>query len=68
MPILELKGFEIADLKRGESRTITFILTDKELVFFNNEGNYLVEPGIFKVFAGTSSVDLKQAEFELTEK
>jgi beta-glucosidase len=67
-PVLELKGFEVANLKKGESRTITFTLTDKELGFFNNEGSYLVEPGIFKVFVGSSSADLKQAEFELRDK
>ncbi|SFQ56766.1 beta-glucosidase [Flavobacterium akiainvivens] len=64
-PVKELKGFELVDLKKGESKTITFTLTDKELGFYNNNGNYLVEPGIFKVFVGTSSDDVQEVEFEL---
>lgn len=64
-PVKELKGFELVHLKKGETKTVTFTLTDKELGFFNNEGEYLVEPGIFKVFVGTSSADNQETEFEL---
>ncbi|KGO79225.1 beta-glucosidase [Flavobacterium beibuense F44-8] len=64
-PVKELKGFELVPLKKGETKTVTFTLTDKELGFFNNEGEYLVEPGIFKVFVGTSSADNQETEFEL---
>ncbi|MFL9838656.1 beta-glucosidase BglX [Flavobacterium sp. ST-75] len=64
-PVKELKGFELVPLKKGETKTVTFTLTDKELGFFNNEGEYLVESGTFKVFVGTSSVDNQETEFEL---
>ncbi|RYJ42101.1 Beta-glucosidase-like glycosyl hydrolase [Flavobacterium beibuense] len=64
-PIKELKGFELVPLKKGETKTVTFTLTDKELGFFNNEGEYLVETGIFKVFVGTSSDNVQETEFEL---
>jgi beta-glucosidase len=64
-PVKELKGFELIALKKGETKTVTFTLTDNELGFFNNEGEYLVEPGIFKVFVGTSSDNVQEAEFEL---
>ncbi|MEE1899226.1 beta-glucosidase BglX [Flavobacterium rakeshii] len=64
-PVKELKGFELVPLKKGETKTVTFTLTDKELGFFNNEGEYLVEPGTFKVFVGTSSADNQETEFEL---
>ena len=39
--------------------------TDKELGFYNNNGDYLVEPGSFKVFVGTSSENVQKTEFEL---
>ncbi|MFP9117674.1 beta-glucosidase BglX [Flavobacterium sp. RNTU_13] len=64
-PIKELKGFEMVSLKKGESKTVTFTLTDNELGFYDNNGNYIVEPGIFKVFVGTSSDDVQELEFEL---
>lgn len=64
-PVKELKGFELVPLKKGETKTVTFTLTDKELGFFNNEGEYLVEPGTFKVFVGTSSANNQETEFEL---
>ncbi|MFD2603452.1 beta-glucosidase BglX [Flavobacterium suzhouense] len=64
-PVKELKGFELISLKKGETKTVTFTLTDKELGFFNNEGEYLVEPGTFKVFVGTSSDNVQETEFEL---
>jgi beta-glucosidase len=64
-PVKELKGFEMVELKKGESKTITFTLTDKELGFYNNNGDYMVEPGTFKVFVGTSSDDVQEVEFEL---
>jgi len=64
-PVKELKGFEMVSLKKGETKTVTFTLTDAELGFYNNNGDYLVEPGTFKVFVGTSSDNLQEIEFEL---
>ncbi|WP_445452493.1 beta-glucosidase BglX [Flavobacterium sp. 25HG05S-40] len=64
-PVKELKGFELVALKKGESKTVTFNLSEKELGFYDNNGNYLVEPGQFKVFVGTNSDDVKAATFEL---
>lgn len=64
-PVKELKGFELVNFKKGESKTISFTLTDKELGFYDNDGNYLVEPGTFKIFVGTNSNDFLETEFEL---
>ncbi len=64
-PIKELKGFELVDLKIGETKTISFSLTNAELGFYDNNGNYLVEPGMFKVFVGTNSNEVLESEFEL---
>lgn len=64
-PVLELKGFELISLKKGETKTITFTLTDMELGFFNNKGDYLVESGTFKIRVGGSSDSGLEAQFEL---
>ena len=54
-PVKELKGFEMIELKAGETKTITFTLTDAELGFYNNQNEFVVEPGTFKVMVGGSS-------------
>jgi beta-glucosidase len=64
-PVKELKGFELIDLKKGETKIITFTLTDKELGFFDNDGNYLVEAGTFKIMVGGSSDKGLESSFEL---
>jgi beta-glucosidase len=64
-PVKELKGFELVDLKKGETKTITLTLTGKELGFFDNNGNYLVEPGTFKVMVGGSSDKGLESRFEI---
>lgn len=64
-PVKELKGFELIDLKKGETKTATFMLTDKELGFFDNDGNYLVEEGTFRIMVGGSSDKGLESKFEL---
>ncbi len=54
-PVKELKGFEMVELKAGETKTITFTLTDAELGFYNNQNEFVVEPGTFKVMVGGNS-------------
>jgi beta-glucosidase len=64
-PVKELKGFEKFSLNANESKTINFSLTEKELGFYNGRGEFLVEPGLFDVMVGTSSVEGLTASFEL---
>ncbi len=54
-PVKELKGFQKFKLQAGESKTIIFSLTDAELGFYNNEGEFIVEPGAFEIMVGTNS-------------
>jgi beta-glucosidase len=62
-PVRELKGFERVTLKPGERRRVQFKLTPAELGFYNRDLRFVVEPGAFKVFAGTSSADGLEANF-----
>ncbi|MCP2029880.1 beta-glucosidase [Flavobacterium sp. HSC-32F16] len=64
-PVKELKGFELIELKKGETKTIQFTLTDKELGFYDNEGKFLVEPGLFNVMVGWNSNEGLTSKFEL---
>jgi beta-glucosidase len=64
-PVKELKGFQRITLRPGETRTVTFQLTDAELGFHNQQMDYVVEPGKFKVWVGPNSVEGLEAEFEV---
>ncbi len=64
-PVKELKGFELIELKKGETKTVTLTLTEKELGFYDNDGNYLVEAGTFKIMVGGSSDKGLESSFEL---
>lgn len=64
-PVKELKRFELVDIKAGDTKTITFTLNKTTLGFYNNQGEYIVEPGDFKVFVGGSSYTSLDAEFQL---
>ncbi|HKP72480.1 MAG TPA: glycoside hydrolase family 3 C-terminal domain-containing protein, partial [Pyrinomonadaceae bacterium] len=67
-PVKELKGFERVTLKPGERRRVEFRLTPAELGFYNRDMRFVVEPGAFKVYAGTSSADGLEVSFTVTEK
>lgn len=54
-PVKELKGFKKIRLEPSESKEIEFNLTNKELGFYNNNGEFIIEPGEFEVLVGTSS-------------
>jgi beta-glucosidase len=62
-PVKELKKFERLYLNPGESKQVKFTLTRDDLSFYNAEGNWAAEPGVFKVMIGTNSRDLREAEF-----
>ena len=64
-PLRSLKGFEQISLQPGETKKITFTLTDNELGFYDNQGNWLVEPGTFDVFVGTDSTTEIKSTFKI---
>ena len=64
-PVKELKGFQKVSLKAGESKTISFNISENDLKFYNSELKFVAEPGDFQVFIGTNSRDVKEAAFSL---
>ena len=64
-PVKELKGFQKVFLKQGETRKVEFTLTEKDLRFYNSDLKLVSEPGAFKVFVGTSSVEALETGFVL---
>jgi beta-glucosidase len=66
-PVKELKGFKKVFLKKGETRTVEFQIGKEQLAFYNKDMDWTAEPGVFKVYVGTNSVDVQEASFEVTE-
>ncbi|MDC1355268.1 beta-glucosidase BglX [Flavobacteriaceae bacterium] len=64
-PVRELKGFELISLEPNESKKIEFTLLEKELGFYNNEGNFILEPGDFSIFVGGDSNTTLQSKITL---
>ena len=62
-PIKELKGFEKIKLKAGESKTVTFDITDQQLGFYDNTMKFTVEKGDFTFMIGGNSEELKEITY-----
>ncbi|QQD12595.1 beta-glucosidase BglX [Sphingobacterium sp. UDSM-2020] len=64
-PVKELKGFQKVFLKAGESKVVTFTVSEEDLKFYNNDLKFVAEPGDFTLFIGKNSQDLLATKFEL---
>jgi beta-glucosidase len=64
-PVKELKGFQKIALKAGESKKVSFTISNQDLKFYNSDLKYVAEPGNYKVFIGGNSRDVKEADFKL---
>ena len=58
-PLLQLKHFERAPIKRGETHRFSFTLTADDLSIVNGEMKRVVEPGDFTIMVGASSDQIK---------
>ncbi len=58
-PPIMLKAFEKINIKKGESKIVTFKLGKEQLSLYNSKLEEVVEPGDFKVMIGPSSNDIK---------
>lgn len=64
-PVKQLKGFDKIFLKPGESKTVSFTLTQDLLKFYDYNLNYVAEPGDFDIMIGGNSRDVKSARLTL---
>jgi beta-glucosidase len=51
-PIRQLEGFERIHLKKGETKTVSFILQPRQLSMINKQDMRVIEPGWFTVTVG----------------
>lgn len=60
-PVKELKGFRKLELQPGESAVVSFDITEQMLSYWNEERQFVFEPGEFDIMLGSSSADVESA-------
>lgn len=66
-PVKELKGFEKISLQPGETKTVSFTISEETLKFYNSQLKFVAEAGDFKAFVGANSRDVKEVDFKLVK-
>ncbi|MCV9389122.1 beta-glucosidase BglX [Reichenbachiella ulvae] len=66
-PVKELKRFRRVSLAPGESKTVAFELALKDLEFYNQKGEWVLEPGTFKIWIGPNAAEGLEGKFELID-
>lgn len=61
-PNMQLAGFKRLTLAPGETKTVKFHLDTAQLGYYNEDMEFVVEPGELTLFVGTSSEDLPLKE------
>ena len=65
-PVIQLKRFKRVHLEPGARTTVDFELKPEDLAFWNLQMKHVVEPGVFDIYAGPNSADLKKEELTVT--
>ncbi len=65
-PVKELKGFEKVALNPGEKKTVHFTLAKQDMGFYDNDRNYLLEDGLFRIYAGGNSREVLMQEVQVS--
>ncbi len=67
-PVKELKAFQKVNLAPGESRTLKFTVTSRDLAYYDvHRHDWASTPGTHRIYVGSSSADIRlQQEFRWT--
>jgi beta-glucosidase len=66
-PVKEPIWIQKIRLGKGEEKEVTFSISEPMLRFNDQDLAYRSEPGEFKVFIGSSSVEVKEVKFYLVD-
>ncbi|MEM9686758.1 MAG: glycoside hydrolase family 3 N-terminal domain-containing protein [Bacteroidota bacterium] len=64
-PIRELKRFEKIALAPGERSTVQFTLAYEDFMYYDNEGQYSVEPGEIALYIGSNAMTTNKVAVEI---
>jgi beta-glucosidase len=65
-PVRRLRGFERVTLRPGESRRVSFTIDRSDFGYYDNDGEFVVEPGRIDLYAGDSSKATLTKSFQVT--
>ncbi|NHM32428.1 beta-glucosidase BglX [Neobacillus terrae] len=66
-PVKELKAFEKVSLKPGESKEITFTITEEQLRYYHSDLQYTSDQGSFEAYIGPDSQHVTTFSFKLVK-
>ncbi len=66
-PVKQLKGFRRIRVPRGETRTVTFVISPSDLAFLRADMTWGTEPGTFGVMVGGDSEHVLKDSFQLLD-
>ena len=64
-PVKELKDYARVTLSAGAEETVCFRLPKQDMGFYNNDAEYVLEDGLFRIYAGGNSRDCLEAEIRV---
>ncbi|MGP4078725.1 beta-glucosidase BglX [Pseudalkalibacillus sp. R45] len=64
-PLKELKGFEKVSLEPGETKTISFTISEQQLRYYHPDLSFESDPGEFTAYIGPNSRDVTAHPFKL---
>lgn len=62
-PVRKLSRFQRISLTSGQTQQVTFTLGSQDFGFYDNQGQFVVEPGAIDVYVGDSSTGGLQGQF-----
>jgi beta-glucosidase len=67
-PVRRLRAFQRVTLAPGQTKHVTFTLTNQDVGFYTNGGRFTVEPGTIDVYVGDSSSGGQHDAFEVAAR
>lgn len=67
-PLKELKGFEKIYLEAGETKVVTFEITEAHLRYHHTDLSFTSDSGAFEIYVGTNSSDVLTEKFTLKKE
>lgn len=64
-PVKELKGFVKLTLAAGEEKTAELVLDKQQMGFYKDDGSYVMEDGLFRIYVGGNSRDCLSQEINV---
>lgn len=65
-PVKELKNYARVALNTGESKEVTLSLRKCDMGFYDNQGKYVLEDGLFRIYVGGNSRDCLAEELRIS--